>query len=113
MTYKAQLYPWCIIRPFPNMRTQIVGRFRNRSDAEGHLRVLKRLMPNASYQIMFDITPESSDSEDLTSPTGLPYKGRGERNLDAPIRTSCRYSSGERFANANAGEGLRESSTEE
>jgi hypothetical protein len=33
MTKKAQLYPWCIIRPFPNMRTQIVGRFRNRSDA--------------------------------------------------------------------------------
>lgn len=85
MTYKAQLYPWCIIRPFPNMRTQIVGRFRSRSDAEGHLRVLKRLMPNASYQIMFDIPPELSDAEDLTPQPPLPYKGRGEQNLDSPL----------------------------
>lgn len=69
MTYKAQLYPWCLIRPLPNMRVQIVGRFRNRSDAEGHLQVLKRLMPNVPYQIMFDIPPE--DSEDLT-PSNLP-----------------------------------------
>jgi hypothetical protein len=28
MTYLEQLNPWCIIRPFPNMRTLIVGRFR-------------------------------------------------------------------------------------
>jgi hypothetical protein len=68
MTYKEQLFPWCIIRPFPNMRTQIVGRFRNRGDAEGHLRVLKRMIPGVSYQIMFDITPERTDSEDLTPP---------------------------------------------
>ena len=74
MTYKAQLYPWCIIRPFPNMRTQIVGRFRNRSDAEGHLHILKRLIPNVPYQIMFDITPEPSDLENLT-PSSLPENG--------------------------------------
>ncbi len=88
MTYKNQLYPWCIIRPFPNMRSQIVGRFRRRVDAEGHLRVLKRLIPDVSYFIMFDITPEDSDSEDLTPPTSslklrLPYKGRGEP--DSPL----------------------------
>jgi hypothetical protein len=74
MTKKAQLYPWCIIRPFPNMRTQIVGRFRNRSDAEGHLQILKRLIPNVPYQIMFDITPEPADSENLTLPC-LPENG--------------------------------------
>jgi hypothetical protein len=78
MTYKEQLFPWCIIRPFPNMRTQIVGRFRNRGDAEGHLRVLKRMIPGVSYQIMFDITPERTDSEDLTPLPPLPCKGRGE-----------------------------------
>lgn len=74
MTYKAQLYPWCIIRPFPNMRTQIVGRFRNRSDVEGHLRILKRLMPNVPYQIMFDITPEDLDTEDLTLDSSMSQK---------------------------------------
>ena len=84
MTYKAQLYPWCIIRPFPNMRVQIVGRFRNRSDAEGHLQVLKRLMPNVPYQIMFDITPE--DLKDLTPPNlpSLP----GDRKAKLPSSTS-------------------------
>jgi len=105
MTYKAQLYHWCIIRPFSNMHVQIVGRFRNRSDAEGHLQILKRLMPNVPYQIMFDITPERTDSEDLTPPTPLPYEGRGEKNLGSPLRTSCR--------NAFAGEGLGERPTEE
>lgn len=67
MTYKQQLFGWCIIRPFPNMRTQIVGRFRRRSDAEGHLRVLKQIIPGVPYAIMFDITPE-----DLTLPTPIP-----------------------------------------
>ena len=103
MNYKAQLYPWCIIRPFPNMRTQIVGRFRNRSDAEGHLRVLKRMIPSVAYQIMFDITLEDSETEDLTPPTLLtkapvPYKGRVEKDLGSPLLQ---------------GEGLGERSTEE
>jgi hypothetical protein len=79
MTYKAQLHPWCIIRPFPNMHSQIVGRFRRRVDAEGHLKILKRLIPNVSYEIMFDITPEDTDLEDLAPPALLPYEGRGER----------------------------------
>ena len=83
MTYKAQLYPWCIIRLFPNMRTQIIGRFRNRSDAEGHLRILKRLMPNVPYQIMFDIPLEELNPENLTP---LPYKGMGEKLLPSPCR---------------------------
>jgi hypothetical protein len=39
MTYLQRLNPWCIIRPFPDMRTLIVGRFRRRVDAEGHLRI--------------------------------------------------------------------------
>lgn len=108
MNYKAQLYPWCIIRPFPNMRTQIVGRFRNRSDAEGHLRVLKRMIPSVAYQIMFDITLEDSEREDLTLPTSssshsapvapVPCKGRVEEDLGSPLL---------------AGEGLGERSTEE
>jgi hypothetical protein len=27
------------------------------------------------FEIMFDITPEDTESEDLTLPAGLPYKG--------------------------------------
>jgi hypothetical protein len=61
------------------------------------------MIPNASYQIMFDITPEDSDTEDLTPPTLLtkapvPCKGMGEKDLGSPLL---------------AGEGLGERSTEE
>jgi hypothetical protein len=61
------------------------------------------MIPNASYQIMFDITPEDSETEDLTPPTLLtkapvPYKGMGEPNSNSPLL---------------AGEGLGERSTEE
>jgi len=65
MTYLERLHPWCIIRLFPNMRSLIVGRFRRRVDAEGHLRVLKQLMPTVPLEIMFDLPPEPTNSEDL------------------------------------------------
>jgi len=63
MSYKQQLFPWCIINPLPNMHTRIVGRFRSRSDAEGHLQVLRRMIPTLSFEIMFDVTPKDTDSE--------------------------------------------------
>ena len=85
MTYKAQLYPWCIIRPFPNMRVQIVGRFRNRSDAEGHLQILKRLMPNVPYQIMFDIPLENSENLSPLNPPPSLQPNREEKH-PSPIR---------------------------
>ncbi len=52
MTYLQRLHPWCIIRPFPDMRTLIVGRFRRRVDAEGHLRILKQMMPTVPFEII-------------------------------------------------------------
>ena len=64
MTYLERLNPWCIIRPFPDMRSKIVGRFRHRVDAEGHLQVLKRMMPAIPFEIMFDVTPERTELQD-------------------------------------------------
>jgi hypothetical protein len=64
MTYLERLNPWCIIRPFPDMRSKIVGRFRRRVDAEGHLQVLKRMMPAIPFEIMFDVTPERTELQD-------------------------------------------------
>ncbi len=58
MTYLQRLHPWCIIRPFPDMRTIIVGRFRCRVNAEGHLRILKQMMPNVPFEIVFDVMPD-------------------------------------------------------
>jgi hypothetical protein len=40
---------------------RVVGRFRRRVDAEGHLKILKRMIPNVPFEIMFDITPEHTD----------------------------------------------------
>jgi hypothetical protein len=62
MTYLERLTPWCIIRPFPNMRTLIVGRFRRRIDAEGHLRILKQIMPSVPFAIMFDVPPDELET---------------------------------------------------
>jgi len=61
MTYKDKLNPWCIIRPVSNVQMRIVGRFRRRSDAEGHLQILKQLIPNVPFEIMFDIAAEDAD----------------------------------------------------
>ncbi|AOY81839.1 SPOR domain-containing protein [Moorena producens JHB] len=55
MTYSHRLHPWAIVRLLPKMQRVVVGRFRNRSDAEGHLKALKRLMPDAQFVIVFDV----------------------------------------------------------
>ena len=61
MTYNTQLFPWCIIRPQPNMKQTIVARFRRRSDAEAHVQILRQLLPTAPHTIIFDITPDNLD----------------------------------------------------
>ena len=62
MTYLQRLHPWCIIRSFPDMRTLIVGRFRRRVDAEGHLRILKQMMPSIPFAIVFDAMPDELET---------------------------------------------------
>jgi hypothetical protein len=109
MTYKQQLYPWCIIRPLPNMHSGIVGRFRRRVDAEGHLQVLKRMIPAISYEIMFDITPEDRDSEDLT-PQPHREQGKGEPESDSPLSNKAAPLPS---PTRRGGEGQGERSTEE
>jgi hypothetical protein len=64
MTYKEKLNPWCIIRPIPNLQAQVVARFRRRVDAEGRLKILNRMTPNSSFEIVFDTAPKDTDSAD-------------------------------------------------
>lgn len=54
LAYRNSLHPWCIICLLPNMQRLVVSRFRRRGNAEEHLKVLKRLSPTFSYQIVFD-----------------------------------------------------------
>ena len=82
MSYKDKLSPWCIIRPVSNVQMRVVGRFRRRVDAERHLKILKRMIPNVPFEIMFDITPEDTTLEDLTPPSpSLAGKGEHEPNF--------------------------------
>jgi hypothetical protein len=61
MTYSEKLSPWCIIRLLPDMQHRIVARFRRRSDAEAHLQVLNRLIPNVSFTVIFNVALEQQD----------------------------------------------------
>ncbi len=55
MSYAERLHPWVVVRLLPKMQRVIVARFRKRSDAEGHMQALKRLMPDDQFVIIFDI----------------------------------------------------------
>jgi hypothetical protein len=68
MTYLERLNPWCIIRPSPNMRTLIIGRFRRRVDAEEHLRILKQTMPSVCFEVVFDVMPDELETCVLKPP---------------------------------------------
>lgn len=61
MTYLEKLNPWCIMRLQTNMQNQVVARFRRRSDAEAHLQVLRRLIPNVSFTLIFNVVLEQQD----------------------------------------------------
>ena len=65
--YRARLNPWVIVRLLPNMQRIIVGRFRSRSDADGHLQCLRQLIPQASFVVVFDCQP---DMEPATASPG-------------------------------------------
>lgn len=56
--YRARLNSWAIARLLPNRQRTIVGRFRSRSDADGHLQCLRQLMPHASFVVVFDCQPD-------------------------------------------------------
>ncbi|MGB3692919.1 MAG: hypothetical protein WA865_16165 [Spirulinaceae cyanobacterium] len=62
MTYFEQLYPWCIIKPVADVQWRVLARFRRRNDAEAHLQVLRRLIPDVSYQIIFDVKLEKEEN---------------------------------------------------
>ncbi len=62
MTYKDRLSPWCIIRHLPNSQRMVVGRSRRRNDAEEHVRLLKRMVQDGDYSIIFDPMLESIEA---------------------------------------------------
>jgi hypothetical protein len=63
MPYSERLFPWCILRRLPNAKYLVVARFRRRNDAIAHLQVLKQLVKNASFEIVFDAQTDSNLSK--------------------------------------------------
>lgn len=65
MTYRDRLNYWAVVRFLPDMQRITIARFHNRSDADGHLQLFRRLLPNAKVAIVFDlndgIRPERPD----------------------------------------------------
>lgn len=53
--------PWAIARILPNAKTCIIARFRNRQDAEDHKRVLRRFIPKAKFEVLFDVPKEEEE----------------------------------------------------
>ncbi|MBW4659287.1 MAG: hypothetical protein KME15_11475 [Drouetiella hepatica Uher 2000/2452] len=52
--YRDRLNHWAVIRLLPNMQRVVVGRFRSRSDADGHQRFLQQHVPEGEFIVLFD-----------------------------------------------------------
>ncbi|BAZ12748.1 hypothetical protein NIES4071_45810 [Calothrix sp. NIES-4071] len=58
VSYKKRLNSWAIARMLPDMKREIVARFRSRSDADGHMQLLLRVTPDANFMLVFDCQTE-------------------------------------------------------
>jgi hypothetical protein len=54
MPYKQRLNSWIIVRLLPNLQRIVVGRCRSWSDADGQIRILRQLLPEARLIVVFD-----------------------------------------------------------
>lgn len=52
--------PWLVVRLLATKKPYIVARFANRQDADDHLRFLRRFIPHAAFQVMFE-APEQQE----------------------------------------------------
>ena len=54
MQYRENLHSWIVVQLLPKMQRVVRGRFRKESEADGHLRVLRRCIPEGNFIVMFD-----------------------------------------------------------
>ncbi|NEP02080.1 MAG: hypothetical protein F6K58_26180 [Symploca sp. SIO2E9] len=59
MAYRDKLRPWAIAHLLPNnLQWSIIGRYRTKSDAEGHLNWLRRNVPGNTFELIWDLPNE-------------------------------------------------------
>lgn len=60
--YKERLNSWTVARVLPDEQRVTVARFRSRSDAEGRMRLMRQLAPDARFELVFDCQREIAAS---------------------------------------------------
>ena len=55
MAYNDRLKPWVVVRLLPTLQWVTISRYKNRSDAEGHLRLFRQRIPNYRFEVVFDL----------------------------------------------------------
>jgi hypothetical protein len=46
--------PWAVARQLPSLKWVIIGRYRSRSDADGHLQLCRRRVRNIEFKVVFE-----------------------------------------------------------
>jgi len=59
--YKMNLTQWAVFRCLPPSTNLCVKRFRRRQDAEAYLRILRGMIPDGNFQVVFDQYQELID----------------------------------------------------
>ncbi|MBF2050787.1 MAG: hypothetical protein IGS54_26075 [Elainella sp. C42_A2020_010] len=54
-----EVRPWVIVLIQPKAQRSDLVRFRNRQDAQDHLRALRRFMPKTQFELVFDPPAQS------------------------------------------------------
>lgn len=54
MPYRDDLNRWLVVRSLCDMQQVVVARFRTQSNADGYLRVIRRLIPDGKFLVVFD-----------------------------------------------------------
>lgn len=54
MSYCHRLARWLMIRLLPNMQRVTVAQCIRESDADGYVRIMRRLVPNGEFIVVFD-----------------------------------------------------------
>ncbi|MGB3519186.1 MAG: hypothetical protein WBA43_22225, partial [Elainellaceae cyanobacterium] len=50
--------PWAIVMIRDAVQRSIITRFRNRQDADDHLRAMRRHIPQGVFEVMFDLSEQ-------------------------------------------------------
>ncbi len=61
---QQSIRPWTIVRILPKARHYTVACFRNRQDADDHLRLLRRFTPGSEFEVIF-APPEEEEQDDI------------------------------------------------